>query len=189
MRAQALAAAALVSLASCTADQAFRIGAGVGATLSPIDVDARGISSADSLSFDARGEGGFVEVMATGNSADLILRLSAQEGSGSIAGVATDGEVRTQRASLLLSTPFDLFGTGTLRPFFGVSAGHLEVQFDELLPYQRGHHLTGGIVLGVECELAYHLLVGCSVAADAFGAPGATDGTLIESLAYVGVRF
>lgn len=189
MRAQLLAAAALVSLASCTADRAFRFGAGVGATLTPIDVDARGVSSAETLSFDARGEGGFVEVMATGNSADLILRLSAQQGSGSIAGVATDGEVTTQRASLLLSVPIDMFGTGALRPFFGLSVGHLEVQFDELLPYERGHHLTGGIVLGIECELAYHLLVGCSVDADAFGYPGTTHGTLVESLFYVGVRF
>ncbi len=179
----------VATLAACQEMQSCRFGAGVGLSLASVEADSTGFSSAESLSFDTRGEGGFAEVMVTGVSADLLLRLSAQESRGDIAGVASEGRVETQRAAVLVSLPYDLFGTGALRPFFGLSVGHLEVEFDERLPYERGDHLIGGIVLGLEYELAGHVLVGGSLNGDLFGVPGTTDGTLVESLLYVGERF
>lgn len=181
-------ACASLALAACTATQPLRFGAGVGASLTNIEARSTGPASAESLSFDTRGAGGFLEVMVPDETVDLHLRVSAQRSRGDLAGVATDGEVTAQRVAVLLSTPVDLFGSGALRPFFGVSAGHLEVDFDAQLPYERGHRLTGGLVVGLEYELGGHLLLGCSLYGDLWGRPGDTDGTTFESLLYVGVR-
>ena len=186
---RALAAAALLSLAGCTATQPFRLGAGVGATFTAIDARREGSASADSLEFDTQGAGGFLEVMVPEGPVELLLRASAQQGRGDIAGVATDGEVAAQRVSLLVSTPADLLGAGALRPLFGVSVGHLDVDFDALLPYERGHWLTGGFTFGLECELGGHVLLGAMSWFEIWGHPGDTDGNTFDSLVYVGARF
>lgn len=179
---------ASLTLAACTATQPLRFGAGLGAAFTNIEARSEGPANADSLSFDTRGAGGFLEVMVPDESVDLHLRVSAQQSRGDIAGVATDGEVTAQRAAVLLGTPVELFGSGALRPFFGVSVGHLEVDFDAQLPYERGHWLTGGVVVGLEYELGGCVLLGCSLYGDLWGRPGDTDGTTFESLLYVGVR-
>ncbi len=187
---RALAAAALLAaMAGCTATQPFRLGAGVGVTFTAIDARREGSASADSLEFDTQGAGGFLEVMVPEGPVELLLRASAQQGRGDIAGVATDGEVAAQRVSLLVSAPADLLGAGALRPLFGVSVGHLDVDFDALLPYERGHWLTGGLVFGLECELGGHVLLGAMSWFEIWGHPGDTDGTTFDSLVYDGVRF
>lgn len=189
MNGQALAAAALLALAGCAANQPFRLGAGVGAAFATIDARSEGSASTDSLEFGTRGAGGFLEVMVPEGPVELVLRASAQQSRGDIAGVATDGEVAAQRVTLLVSTPANLLGAGALRPLFGISVGHLEVDFDALLPYERGHLLTGGFAFGLECELGGHVLLGAMSWFDYWGYPGDTDGNTFDSLVYVGARF
>ncbi len=184
-----LAAAVLWALSGCTATQPFRLGVGVGAAFANIDARSEGSASADSLEFDTRGAGGFLEVIVPEGPVELLLRASAQQSRGDIAGVATDGEVAAQRVTLLVSAPTDLLGAGALRPFFGISVGHLDVDFDALLPYERGHWLTGGFAFGVECEIGGHVLLGAMSWFDYWGYPGDTDGNTFDSLVYVGARF
>lgn len=188
MKTRVLAAATLASLAGCAATPPFRLGAGVGAVFTNIESRSQGLASADSQRFDTQGFGGFLEVMVPEGPVDLLLRASAQQSRGDIAGVATDGEVATQRVSLLLSKPFDLLGTGALRPFFGVAVGHLDVDFDAMLPYERGHELTGGFAFGLEYELGGHVLLGVMSWYDYWGHPGDTDGNVFDALVYVGAR-
>lgn len=189
MSGRAFAAAALGALAGCAVPQPFRLGAGVGAAFTTIESRSEGPANADSQRFDTQGVGGFLEVMVPEGSVDLHLRASAQQGRGDIAGAASQGEVAAQRVSLLVSTPFDLLGTGALRPLFGIAVGHLDVDFDALLPYERGNVLIGGLTFGLEYELGGHVLLGAMSWFDYWGHPGDTDGNTFDALVYVGARF